>query len=103
MKTTQTECPDCGLTNGHEITCAFADDDPAPLPAVAKVTCYAVVDGERLDCVSVREDMPEAEIKSLLADRVSSRLYQRTYAPVDALPIFTVERVVARRRGHAVA
>lgn len=99
MQTTNFPCVDCGLYGGkHEITCAFADDAPLPPPPppVAKVDCFAVVDGERVDCVAVREDMPLAEIKQKLADRVATRLYQQTYAPVEALPIFTVERVAAR-------
>jgi hypothetical protein len=86
-------CLDCGMDGGqHEVTCAFADDACLPPPRAARVRFWAVVDGRRLVSATVPENTAKSEIHRILSERLSTRSYQESYAPVTALPSFEIER-----------
>lgn len=99
MKTTSC-CLDCGLANGHEITCAFADDEPTPPAPPARTMYHAVVDGVRRVSVCLSSGAAPETVKAKLCSELERRIYQDTYAPVESVPLFTVESEAARPHGR---
>ena len=94
-------CIDCGLCDGHhEITCAFYDELPPPSPPSAKIMHHAVVDGLRRVSVCFVETTPADVVRAKLSAELERRLYQDTYAPVESVPLFTIESEAPRPAGR---